>query len=182
MEKIDSKIISSEAARVALIFGAISGGYIFLSGAMSNSENQLLVSIISGILWLGKLVGCILLMRLFMKRLMGAYEGVTRRNLLNYGTLIALFSAIITAVCTYISVQYVFPGQIQEAFDTVLQSYSGMLDSNALASMEQIGNNYGVIALVSNLIWCFLYGWILSVIMSSSLAGSKKNIFDDDDI
>ena len=180
MEKIDSKIISSEAAKVALLFGAISGGYIFFSSAVSQPDTPTLVNVLSIILWAGKLVGCILLMRYFMKKLMGSYEGVTRQNLLAYGTQIALFSAIITAACSYISVQYVFPGQIKDAFDTAFQAYSGMLDSNAMSSMEKIEGNMGVISLVSNLIWCFVYGWILSSIVSGSLA-RKKNIFDDDD-
>ena len=85
MEKIDSKILSSEAARVALIFGAISGGYIFINSALTQSGNALLTNIASVILWAGKFVGCILLMRFFMKRLMRSYEGVTRQNLLGYG-------------------------------------------------------------------------------------------------
>ena len=180
MEKIDSKIISSEAAKTALVFGAISGGYIFISQLLAQAESQLLVSAVSGILWLGKLVGCILLMRFFMKKLLGSYEGVSRQNLLAYGTQIALFSAIITAACSYIAVQYVFPGQTKDIFDTVLQTYSGMMDSNSMASIEKMEGNFGVISLVSNLIWCFVYGWILSSIMSSSLV-RKKNIFDDDD-
>ena len=183
MEKIDSKIIFNEADRVALLFGAISGGYIFISQALALLNTQVLGSILSVILWAGKFVGCILLMRFFMKRLMRSYEGVTRQNLLGYGTLIALFSAIITAACGYIAIQYVFPDQTKEIFDTAYQTYAGMLDSNAMASMEKIENNFGLISLISNLIWCFVYGWLLSVIMSSSLAGSgKKNIFDDDDI
>ena len=181
MEKISSKIISSEAARVALVFGAISGGYVFISGAIAQAESTLLLNILSIILWAGKLVGCILLMRFFMKRLMAAYDGVTRQNLLGYGTLIALFSAIITAACSYIAMQYVFPDQIKDAMDSFLQGYSGMMDSNSLDAIEKMEGNFGVISLVSNLIWCFLYGWILSSIMSNSLAG-KKNIFDDDDI
>ena len=181
MEKIDSKIIFNEADKVALLFGAISGGYIFISGALAQSGSTLLANIISIILWAGKFVGCILLMRYFMKRLMGSYEGITRQNLLSYGTLIALFSAIITAACSYISVQYVFPGQIKDAMDAFLQGYNGMLDSNSLANLEKLEGNFGIISLVSNLIWCFVYGWILSAIISSSLT-SKKNIFDDDDI
>ena len=180
MEKIDSKIISSEAAKTALVFGAISGGYIFISQLLAQAESQLLVSAVSGILWLGKLVGCILLMLFFMKKLRGSYEGVSRQNLLAYGTQIALFSAIITAACSYIAVQYVFPGQTKDIFDTVLQTYSGMMDSNSLAQLDKMEGNFGVISLVSNLIWCFVYGWILSSIMSSSLV-RKKNIFDDDD-
>lgn len=181
MEKIDSKILSSEAAKAALFFGLISGGYMFVNGILSTAESPLLVGILSTVLWAGKFVGCILLMRFFMKKLLGSYEGVTRQNLLGYGTLIALFSAIITAACSYISVQYVFPGQITEAFNTAFEQTAGMLDSNSMAALEGLESKMGVISLVSNLIWCFVYGWLLSVIMSNSLAG-KKNIFDDDDI
>ena len=74
-----------------------------------------------------------------------------------------------------------FPGQIKDAMDAFLQGYNGMLDSNSLANLEKLEGNFGIISLVSNLIWCFVYGWILSAIISSSLT-SKKNIFDDDDI
>ena len=181
MEKIDSKILSSEAAKAALFFGLISGGYIFINGFLGTTNSPLLVNILSIVLWAGKLVGCIFLMRFFMKKLLASYEGVTRQNLLGYGTLIALFSAIITAACSYISVQYLFPGQITEAFNTAYEQAAGMLDSNSMAVLEGLESKMGVISLVSNLLWCFLYGWILSSIMSSSLVG-KKNIFDDDDI
>lgn len=181
MEKIDSKILSGEAAKAALFFGLISGGYIFINGFLGTTNSPLLVNILSIVLWAGKLVCCIFLMRFFMKKLLASYEGVTRQNLLGYGTLIALFSAIITAACSYISVQYLFPGQITEAFNTAYEQTAGMLDSNSMAALESLESKMGVISLVSNLLWCFLYGWILSSIMSSSLVG-KKNIFDDDDI
>ena len=181
MEKIDNKIISSDAARVALIFGAISGGYIFISGALGHIESQVLSGIISIVLWLAKFIGCIVLMKFFMKRLHSSYEGVTRGSLISYGTLIALFSAIITALCSYISVQFVFPDQMSQAFDMVFQQYSSMLDSNSMAMLEQMEGKMGIMSMTTNLFWCFLYGWILSMILAGSVAG-KKDIFDDDDI
>ena len=181
MEKIDNKIISSDAARVALIFGAISGGYIFISGALGLIKAPVLTGIISVVLWIAKFVGCIVLMRFFMKRLQSSYEGVTRGSLISYGSLIALFSAIITALCSYISVQFVFPGQISQAFDMVFQQYSSMLDSNSMAALEQMESKMGVMSMTGNLFWCLLYGWILSMILAGSVAG-KKDIFDDDDI
>ena len=181
MEKIDNKIISSEAARVALIFGAISGGYIFVSGALGHMNSAVASNLISIVLWVAKFVGCIVLMRFFMKRLQSSYEGVTRGSLISFGSYIALFSAIITAACSYISVQYVFPEQISQAFDMMFQQYSSMLDSNSMAALEQMEGKMGIITMSSQLIWCFLYGWILSSILANNLAG-KKDIFDDDDI
>jgi len=181
MERIDNKIISSEAAKVALIFGAISGGYIFISQLLTEVEGSVVVNIVSSLLWIAKFVGCILLMKFFMKRLYGNFEGVTRKNLVGFGTLIALFSAIITAVCSYVAVQYVFPDQISQSLDLVYQQYATMLDSNSMAMLEQMEGSFGVISMASNLIWCFIYGWILSLILAGSVAG-KKDIFDDDSI
>ncbi|MBP5571482.1 MAG: DUF4199 domain-containing protein [Bacteroidales bacterium] len=181
MEKISGKIISSEAAGAALVFGAISGGFIFINNLLAGLELQILGSVLGIILWLAKFVGCILLMRFFMKKLMASYEEVGRNQLLGFGTLIALFSAIITAACSYIAVEYVFPEMTKTAFDTMYQSMGAMLDSNSMAVMEKMESHYGMISLWGNLIWCFIYGWILSAIMAGSLV-RKKNIFDDDDI
>ena len=181
MEKIDNKIISSEAARAALAFGAISGGYIFVSGALGKLDSLVISNIVSIVLWLAKFIGCIALMKYLMKKLQGSFEGVTRGSLISYGTMIALFSAIITAACSYISVQYVFPDQMSQAFDMVFRQYSSMLDSNSMAALEQMEGKMGVMSLTGNFIWCFLYGWILSTILAGSVAG-KKDIFDDDDI
>ena len=181
MEKISGKIISSEAAVAALFFGLISGGYIFINNYMVGLDAQILAGAVGIILWLAKFVGCILLMRFFMKKLMRSYDGVERNQLLGYGTLIALFSSIITAACSYVAVQYVFPDITKTAFDTMYQSMGAMLDSNSTAMLEKMETHYASISLWANLIWCFVYGWLLSVIMSSTLA-NKKNIFDDDDI
>lgn len=178
MEKIDSKIISSEAAKSALFFGLISGGYIFITGLLTSG---FLASLASVVLWAGKFVGCILLMRFFMKKLLGSFEGVGKRELVRFGTLIALFSAIITAACSYICVQYVFPDQIAQTMDVFYQSYASMLDSNSMAAMQNVESKIGLISMVSNFAWCFFYGWILSLIMAGNLAG-KSSIFDDDDI
>ena len=51
-------------------------------------------------------------------------------------------------------------------FDQVMQMYSGMLDSNSLTMMENMRASYPQIAFFSQLIYCFLYGTLLSFILS----------------
>ena len=70
---------------------------------------------------------------------------------------------------------------MSQAFDMVFQQYSSMLDSNSMAMLEQMEGKMGIMSMTTNLFWCFLYGWILSMILAGSVAG-KKDIFDDDDI
>ena len=102
METINKKIISSEAGRAALLFGLISGGFILVNFLLADIKFG---NVISSVLNVAKIVGCILLMKYFMVKLKGSYEGVGRKQLVRYGTLIALFSAIITAIVAYCAYQ-----------------------------------------------------------------------------
>lgn len=176
METIDKKIISSEAAKTALIFGLISGGAIFLEQLMAGTAS-VFMNALSTLLWLVKLVGLIWLMKFFMSKLKSEYSEVDRKDIMLFGTLIALFSAIITGACSYISVEYVFSDQITTALDEVYRQLSGQLDSYTLDTMMKYEENIGVLSLISNTIWCFLYGTILSAILAPRIA--PENIFDE---
>ncbi len=182
METINKRLINSEATGAALLFGLISGGYDLLSPLLPKLPSAL-GNILSIVLWAAKLVGCIALMNYFMKRLRSRYEDVDRSSLLHYGTLIALYSAIITAVCSYVSTQYIYPNMISDSLQ-MLESY---VDSNTRTALSEVEGRFPIISLVSNLIWCFLYGWALSGILSARIAsadmfaGSNNNKDDDDD-
>lgn len=181
MDKIDKKTISSEAARVALVFGLISGGYVLVDPLLSGIGIPFIASSLSIILWAGKLCGCIYLMRYFMLKLSSAYDGVGRRELVRFGTLVALFSAIITAVCCYVSTEYLFAEQYTAAFDTLWQQMGSSLDSNTRASLQSMESNLPRISTMSNFIWCFVYGWILSVILAGNVSSRGDVIFSDKD-
>lgn len=184
MEKIDKSIIRSEASTAALLFGLISGGYDLLSPLIPHIQPAWLANIVSIVLWAAKFVGCIYLMKACMVRLSGKYEGVGSSELLRFGTLIALFSAIITAACSYVSLQYVYPNMLNDTLMAYQSQMGGMLDSNTRSALEQAGGQLPLISLFSNLIWCFVYGWILSRILSRNLGkedfSDTKDNSDDD--
>lgn len=180
METIDKKIIRNEAAVAALAFGAVSGGCCFLEPVIAGSNLVWLSTVIS----LVKLVGLIWLMRFMMLRLRDRYEGVRRRELLSYGVWIALFSALITGICSYVCIEYAFPNFYADAFNTLWESMAPMMDANTNAVMSTMESYYSVISLASVTLWCFIYGWILSGILSSRCAPAsifdKKDDEDDD--
>ena len=180
METIDKKIIRSEAAVAALAFGAVSGGCCFLEPVIAGSNLTWLSTVISIV----KLVGLIWLMRFLMLRLRDKYEGVHRRELLSYGVWIALFSALITGICSYLCIEYAFPNFYADAFNTMWESMAPMMDANTNAVMSTMESYYSIISLVSVTFWCFIYGWILSGILSSRCAPAsifdKKEDEDDD--
>lgn len=165
MEKIDSKIILNEAGIAGLAFGVVSGGFVFIPDVK-----------LSWLLWIVKLAGLIWLMRWWMARLCNSYKGVTWRHTLKFGTWTAFFSALITGLCFYIAAAYVNPDQIQEAFDAVIRSgATAHMDSNQTAALEEMMDKLPIYGLVSNIIYCFLYGRILSRILCARIPG--KNPF-----
>ena len=61
---------------------------------------------------------------------------------------------------------YINPDAIEQAFNIALSQYSSMLDSNLLTIIENFKDNMPMISFFSNFIYCFLYGTILSSILS----------------
>ncbi len=165
METIDKKIISSEAAKAALLFGLASGAYIILSLVLT-------VQAVVYILDLAKFVGLILLMKYCMQSLLNRYDGVNAGSLRHYGTLIALFSAIITAAVAYITYQHIFPEAVKAVWDEIYVQMGSSLDENTRLSLQWTEANFAPLVMVSQFIWCFLYGWILSLILAPRISPS----------
>ena len=51
----------------------------------------------------------------------------------------------------------------------MMQVYSKMLDSNSIAALEKMMGKMSYISFFSNLIYCTLYGTILSFILSRNI-------------
>lgn len=175
MEQINKNTLTAEAGKAALFFGLISGGFIIINFLCANwgFAGNLLSSLLS----LGKIVGCIFLMIYMMKRLKANYEGVHKKELVHYGTLIALFSAIITACITYISYKFLFADTLTAIMDEVYAQLRSMVSGDMISQMVEMESSFATYAMMGNLIWCFLYGWILSLIVAPRIA--PENIFED---
>lgn len=166
MEKLEHGTLLNKASIAGAVFGLISGSYIFITSAMSAAE---MGGLLSPVLWLAKFIGCIYLMIFFMKKLVKDFDGVQNSDTLKFGVLTALFSAIITAAASYIATEFVFPDLLDKQLNLVYQMYGEMLDSNSMAVLDKMTENYATISFFSQLIWCFIYGSILSVIISGKI-------------
>ena len=105
----------------------------------------------------------------FMQKLVANYEDVTNRDTFKYGVFIALFSAILFSAMSSINMLYISPDVINESTDIVLEQYSEILDSNSMSAMESMASNMGTISFISNLIYCFLFGTVVSAILSKKI-------------
>ena len=53
--------------------------------------------------------------------------------------------------------------------DTVMQAYAQFMDSNSLSQMDKMLAKMPQITFFSNLIYCFIYGTVLSAILSRNI-------------
>ena len=177
------KSVWDHAGKAGLVLGAIPIVYMMIEQLLlqdgSGQATGLWATFVTIALWAAKFVGCILLMRFFMRRYAAQKEGATHRDARRCGTAIALTSALIYSAFVLAWSKFVDPEMFSRAMDMATEQYAAFMDSNTLSMLEQMKDNMPVIAFFSNFIWCFLYGTVLSAILGSSI-GSDETPFRGD--
>lgn len=166
-ENVTTGALLNRAAVTGLVLGAVSMAYMFAVQYLPQLiSSAIAVSAITMVLWIAKFAGCIMILREAMLRTADSYDGITRRHTLRLGVFAAMFSALIFSAASLANVLYINPGEIDEAFDMVIREYSKTFDSNTLAAIDGVRESLPTVTFFSNLIYCFLYGTIVSSILS----------------
>ena len=164
---MNTRTLWSKAAVSGAALGIFSGIFIFLSAG--GIKQPVLSGIVSFVLWAVKFAGCIWLMQFFMKRLCREYGSATNADTFKFGMMTALLSALIYSAINLANILFVSPDFFAAQMQEAIRSYSSMLDSNSMAMLEKMEDAYPQIAFFSNLIYCFLYGTVLSAILSRNI-------------
>ena len=161
------------AGKAGLVLGLVSIVYMLIEQLLLQDAAEKLgtapATLVTFLFWTAKFVGCILLMRWFMRRFANTHDGVTRRDASRYGSAIALTSALIYSAFVLAWSKFIDTEMFTRAFEQAAEQYSAYMDSNTMEMMEEMQGQMPVIAFFSNFIWCFLYGSILSSILSSRI-------------
>lgn len=184
MEKpYSDKELWSAASTAGLFIGGVAVLYSLITsfiGAHSSESVALnvITAIIQVILWAAKLFGCIFLTGYFIRKFVSAHEGVTRSGAFRFGLATAILAALLYSAYFLVSALYIQPEAMEAAFNTILSSGVSSLDSNTLDAIEKIKDNFPLIGFFSNLIYCFLWGLVLSSIYSHKAV--SDNPFESD--
>lgn len=167
MKKEFSSGISWNSAAVAGLLMAcatIGADYITTLPARLGAGGVL----ISYLLKCAKIIACIyvfrLLMLLFYNRFRTDYAKLQR-----YGLKIALFSSILVAGFSLVQILVINPDTMTQIMQEVGNTYQNMMDSNTMAVMEKMMTKLPAITFFSSLIYCYLWGWILSTTFARRL-------------
>ena len=105
----------------------------------------------------------------FMKKFAADNPEADNSDTFKLGMAMALLSALVYSAFSFANVAFLYPDLFTEQMDTVMQQMAPMLDSNTAAEMDRTMQNLPQITFFSNLIYCFLFGTIVSFALSRSI-------------
>lgn len=164
--------------KAGLILGLVSTAYLFITQWTGQANlPAILGTLINGVLWLGKFIGCIWLMRFFMLRFAAESPEADNNGTFKLGMIISLLSAIVYAAFAFANIAFISPDLFQNQMDVVMQQMAPMMDSNTMTEMDKMLEMLPQITFFSNLVYCFLYGLMISFILSRNIP--SKDPFAD---
>ncbi len=176
--------IWEDAAKPGLVLGLVSILYMFVtmftSRLAGTGAAAFLIGTLNFLLWAAKLFLCIYLMRAFMLAFSGNRPSADNRAVMRFGMVVALYSALLYSAFYLVYVLYINPESISSSFELVMQQYAGMMDSDSLATLQNMESDMPAIGFFTNLVWCWLFGTVLSAIFSRNIPVSSSDPFKDD--
>lgn len=168
---MEKKVLFNKAAVAGLYFGAISSAYLFANWGitMLPSNVSILGSLLNFVLWILKFAGCIWLMKYLMEKLVSENAGTSNKDTLNFGMLTSVFSAIIYAAVSFAYMAYIGGDTVSATMEELMQTPGMPVDSTSIAMMDKMLASLPQLTFWGNLIYCSLYGIVLSAILSARI-------------
>lgn len=177
--RIPRKDLWDAAGKAGLVLGLVSSVYVVITYLLSklsgSTGTALLVTVLNFLLWAAKFGGCIYLMKLFMTKYAAAHPGLDNSDTFRFGMVTALLSALIFAAFDLAYVTWIAPDTYAQAIETAAEAYGNILPAESIEAMQEI--NMGQVSFFTNLIYCFLFGTVLSAILSRNIP--SRNPFAD---
>ena len=173
-ETVSGKALWNDASKTGLVLGGLCILYNLVVSWLVPAEGA--GSLVTGLffalrtlLWIAKFAGCLFLMRFFLLRICLRYDGVTSRTVYGYGVRIALLSALVYSAYLLADAILLSPETVDALFDAVSSAMGSYMDANTQAAMDLMKQNYPQYIFFGNLIYCFLFGVVLSRLYAREL-------------
>ena len=170
-EKTTTKDMWESAGYAGLALGLISAAYMLINSYLGTSGLSVgTIALIQTPLWIAKFVGCILLMKFFMKKFHASHPNSRGKEVRKMGVATALLSAFLYAAIQFVVMAYIQADVYAAQYEVILQQYSSGMDMNTANMMEKFVDRLPQISFFSSLIYCFAYGSCLAAILSRNIA------------
>ena len=162
--KLDNTRLWNEAAKAGILFGLVSVSCLALKELAGMSGNSFLSQAAFIILWFVEFFGCILLMKKVQLDLRDKFEGVKMADTFVLGRRAALLSGLLLASAQALIIMYM----PQETMDQLVGMVSEAMPMSASQKeqMDGVVDRLPILTFLFQWAYCFLYGTVLSSIMS----------------
>ena len=160
---LDNTTLWNEAAKTGAFLGAVSVGCLTLKELAAASGSNFLVQAAAIILWVAEFLGCILLMKNAMLRLRDKYEGVKMAETFTLGRRSALLSGLLLASAQVLFLLQAPESEMTALADQIAQAMPAGVDRD---TVDRALDKLPVGMFIFQWIYCFLYGTVLSSILS----------------
>lgn len=163
-KKLDNSALWNEAAVTGMLFGAVSIACLMGKQLAAGSGNAFLTQAVAVVLWIAEFAGCIVLMRQRMIRLRDNYSGVTIPDSYKFGRRAALLSGLLVASAQALILMKMPADSMETMIGQLSQSLQ--LSSSEIDSLGSMLDKLPLWTFLFQWLYCFLYGTVLSAIMS----------------
>ena len=171
------KNLWNAAGKAGLVLGAISTIYLFAGQFLSGDLEPAVLwqKVVAIILWITKVVACIYLMWFFMRRFAKENKVADRKTIYRMGMATAFLSALMFSAIYLANMLYISADFYDRIFQTTIQQMVPMLDSNSINAMEKVIDILPQIAFFYYLLYCYLFGTVLSAIISRYIVSEQQS-------
>ncbi len=165
-EEVNGKVIWNEAGKAGVILGLVPLAYMFAQMGVAKIEGYVvLTSLLNILLWAAKFYICLKVMHVAMVKFACEFN-VDSALVFRFGARAALCSALIVAAGQLANILVINPGMVAEQINAAIELYGAKLDANSLAALDKVEEVFPSVTFFGNLIYCYLYGLVLSWILS----------------
>ena len=175
--KLDNKTLWNEAGRVGFVFGGFSSLCLLLKEGAALTGSTFLVQAAAIILWAVEFFGCILLMKKYMLDLRDKFDGVTVEDTYRFGRRIALLSGLILAAVDAILIMKMPPETVESVVTELNTAITSKMGAGYEGEIGRFVDKLPLYTFIGQWLYCFLYGSLLSAIMSRYLY--VQDVFND---
>ena len=167
----------NDSGKAGLILGGVAIAYFLIGILLGKVNLGFFGGLLNFLLWAAKLVLCIWLLHGFLKKFAATCDK-DRSRTFRFVLITAFCSALVYSAFCFAYTQFIVPDFYSEAFQMAADIYSGMLTSEQMDTLLDMEPSLPRLAFFGNLIWCWLFGTIVSAISSSRICG-PSNPFEE---
>lgn len=169
------------AARAGLVLGGVSAVYFALNSLTATFGPDHIgnfgSSLINLILWGVKFWLCIALLKRYMQQFAVQEADVTNNDTLRLGICTALLSSLVYSAFYLAWVLFIQP----DIFIDAMQRVAATMPADVISQMQELMGKMPQYTFWVNLIYCFLFGTVLSLILSRNIPSQDPFETTEDD-